>query len=81
MIINQYQQETADDITALWADPAVKACYDKRELYWLLDAAQYYFSEAQVTQSAATVIVTMCKRFILCIRWTLWCILHSCTDI
>ena len=43
-------QEIADDITALWADPTIRACYDKRDLYWLLDAAAYYFNEAQVSR-------------------------------
>jgi guanine nucleotide-binding protein G(i) subunit alpha len=44
---NTTKQEVADDITALWADPGVRACYEKRDMYWLLDAAAYYFSEAQ----------------------------------
>ncbi|KAG5190743.1 GPA4, alpha subunit of a heterotrimeric G protein [Tribonema minus] len=40
-------KDVADDITALWNDGGVKACYEKRDLYWLLDAAAYYFNEVQ----------------------------------
>jgi G-protein alpha subunit len=46
-LLTHNKKEVADDITALWADPGVRACYEKRDMYWLLDAAAYYFSEAQ----------------------------------
>eukprot|EP00158_Paraphelidium_tribonemae_P010404 Partr_v1_DN6847_c0_g1_i1_m27339 putative Guanine nucleotide binding protein (G protein) alpha len=42
-----FSQQVADDITQLWSDTGVKACYEKRDLYWLLDAAAYYFDEVQ----------------------------------
>eukprot|EP00611_Tribonema_gayanum_P021594 TRINITY_DN4184_c0_g1_i1.p1 TRINITY_DN4184_c0_g1~~TRINITY_DN4184_c0_g1_i1.p1 ORF type:complete len:358 (-),score=131.00 TRINITY_DN4184_c0_g1_i1:797-1870(-) len=36
----------AADVTALWADEGLRACYERRDEFWLLDASQYYFEEA-----------------------------------
>jgi len=42
-----FTPEIADDIAALWADRGVKYCYERRDLYWLLDGAAYYFDEVE----------------------------------
>lgn len=39
--------ELARDISSLWGDPGVRACYDRRDEYWLLDACSYYFDECE----------------------------------
>lgn len=34
---------SAQDIALLWQDRNIRAAYDQRHQYWLLDAAAYYF--------------------------------------
>eukprot|EP00611_Tribonema_gayanum_P021595 TRINITY_DN4184_c0_g1_i2.p1 TRINITY_DN4184_c0_g1~~TRINITY_DN4184_c0_g1_i2.p1 ORF type:complete len:357 (-),score=139.00 TRINITY_DN4184_c0_g1_i2:304-1374(-) len=40
------EESLARDVTALWADEGMRATYDRRDEFWLLDASQYYFEEA-----------------------------------
>jgi GTPase SAR1 family protein len=45
MSLNKLTPELAQDISLLWNDAGVKATYDQRDKFWLLDASQYYFEE------------------------------------
>jgi hypothetical protein len=39
-------EEMSYEIDKLWNDAGVKACYERRSEYWILDAAHYYFDNA-----------------------------------
>ncbi|CAM9169366.1 unnamed protein product [Choristocarpus tenellus] len=40
-----FTPKVANYIATLWADPGVREAYGKRNKFWLLDAASYYFDE------------------------------------
>lgn len=44
---NYFPPDLADCVTKLWADADIKAAYARRNEFWLLDAAQYYFENVE----------------------------------
>jgi len=45
--IRRFSTQIGQDIAILWKHPHIKAAYARRNEFWLLDAANYYFSNVE----------------------------------
>jgi len=43
--VDELTKQMAEDIKTLWADPAIRAAYEKKSEFQLMDAAQYCFEQ------------------------------------